>query len=212
MITGTYEYNQIIKKDFFDNYKNNCFANYSGDYLIYYCEKSDNFTIENLKNFPKIYFQHIEFNYTFELDYEDLFIEKNGKFWFLIVFDSYFDLDQWYFGNLFLQKYNFTFDIENKLIGFYNPNLPKIDNEQKEDEKGKDEENKKSNHDFSNNGMNYSVVIGLVIIFGIVFIIVGILIGKKFLNKKNKKKRANELDDNYEYNVSDDMKDPIINN
>ena len=210
VITGTDEYNQKIEKDFFDDYKNDCFTNYSGDYLIYYCEKSNNFTIENLKSFPKLYFQHIELNYTFELGYEDLFIEKNEKFWFLVVFDSYTQLDSWFFGNLFLQKYNFTFDIENKIIGFYNPNLPKANNEKKDDEK--DEGSKNETIGVNDHGVSYFVVICLIMVSGIVFIIVGIFIGKKILNKENKRKRANELDDNYDYNVSDDMNEPIINN
>ena len=202
LIKGTYEYYENIKKDFFDDYKNNCFTNISDKYLVYYCEKSDNFTIENLKNFPKIYFQHIELNYTFELDYEDLFIEKDGKFWFLVVFGNNFKLNQWFFGNVFLRKYNFTFDIENKLIGFYNPNLPKIDNDQNEDEK-----NKKN---YNNNEINYWMIICLVCC--IVLIIVLIFVWKKFLKKENKKKRANELDDDYEYKVNDGIKEPIINN
>ena len=209
LIISNYEYNKKIEKDFFDDYKNDCFTNNSGEYLTYYCQKSENFTIENLKKFPKIFFQHNDLNYTFILDYQDLFVEKNGKFWFLIVFESYYELNQWFLGNLFLRKYNFTFDIDNKLIGFYNPNLPKTDNNQKEEEKENNGEINKINND---NKMNYWLLFGLVAISGIVFISVGIFIGKKVLNKV-KKKRANELlDDNYEYKTSDDISGPIVNN
>ena len=41
-----------------------------------YCDKSENFTIDNLKEFPVLYFQNNELQYIFEFNYIDFFIEK----------------------------------------------------------------------------------------------------------------------------------------
>jgi hypothetical protein len=49
--------------------------------LQFYCKKGDNFGINELKLFPKLYFENTELNYTFELDYKDLFIEMNGRYY-----------------------------------------------------------------------------------------------------------------------------------
>ncbi len=57
--------------------------------------------IRNISKFPNITFVHKEFQYN--LTYKDLFKEYNGKF-----------------GKIFLKKYQFIFDSENRLFDFIN--------------------------------------------------------------------------------------------
>ena len=131
LINAPMSYFNLIKKYFFEKYlsENICKTEYSGELLILFCYKSDNFTIKHLEKFPTLFFKHDEFKYTFELTYEDLFTEKDNKFWFLVVFESYFDTDKWFLGNIFLRKYYFVFNQDSKTIGFYNLNFPRKNKE-----------------------------------------------------------------------------------
>ena len=65
-------------------------------------------------------------NYTFELDYNDLFILKDNKLYFLIGFNKRSSYD-WTFGIPFLKKYQLIFDQEREIIGIYNLNEMKND-------------------------------------------------------------------------------------
>ena len=181
-----YFYN--IKKDFFDYYisKNICKVYQGTEFRTFYCEKSDNFTIENLKLFPTLYFEHKEFEYTFEFTYEDLFIEKNGKYWFLIelsIFNT--DLEEWYMGIIFLRKYNLIFNQDSKTISFYNPNIQIL------------------NYD-SGKKLN-KIILTFYILFFIIFIIIiyiiYILIAKLLYTKKSSKgkNRLNHIYDSFDY-------------
>ena len=57
--------------------------------------------IRNISKFPNITFVHKQFQYNLTLTYKDLFKEYNGKF-----------------GKIFLKKYQFVFDSENRLFDF----------------------------------------------------------------------------------------------
>ena len=127
----------------------------------------------NTKNFPTLYFFHQEYNYTFELNGKDLFMTKGDKKYFLIVYD-YSNSSPWIMGKIFLKKYLFLFDDVNKKIGFYRK-LEKLDND--------------------NTLLIVVCTMGiLIIIFGIG----GFILGKKLYGIV-KKKRANELEDDYDY-------------
>ena len=190
----TYYYN--IKKDFFDYYINtNQCKNYIGsEYRTFYCDKTENFTIENLKKFPTLYMEHIEFQYIFELTYEDLFIEKNGKYWFLIALSSFnSDLEEWFMGIIFLRKYSLIFNQDSKTISFYNPNLPIINNN-----------NNKSENLFNKNIIAKYYIIIIIIIFVtiicvILYFIIRLYLGKKFFKLNKERKRLNHIDDNFDY-------------
>lgn len=188
-IIATPDYHYNIKNDFFNDYlsKNIChwYNNSKIDIEGYYCDKSDEFNINNLKKFQKIYFEHKEFNYTFELSYLDLFVEYNGKYWFLIVLMKGNE-DNWFFGSIFFRKYQFVFNPDSKMINFYDINIT--------------DEINIGNEDKNKNGkLMYFLVIFGIIISWIIFIVLGIYIGKYIYKKYNKKLRANELDDKYEY-------------
>ena len=133
-------------------------------------------------------------NYIFELNYKDLFTKKeDGWVYFLVVFDLTHDGIK--FGKPFLKKYTFTVDNDKNTISFYEL----------------EKEVKKSN----------LLVISLFIILIIFIIIISLLLiyGYKLLNKKTKvKKRANELEDNYEYMSQEKNENnkkielPLVNN
>ena len=183
LIYGPSLYYTYIERDFFNEYLslNICHKYLDNNIEGIYCEKSKNFGLENLKLFPTLYFEYIEINYTFELNYRDLFLEKDNKFWFLIVIDINTEIDEWYIGLPLLKKYQFVFNQDSKTIGFYNPDL-------------EIETNRNSN----SNSSNYILYI-IIFISWIIFICIGFFIGKYFYKKYKNKKRANELDDNYEY-------------
>ena len=172
-------------------------------------QKTDDFTIKILQTFPSLYFQHIDLDYIFELSYQDLFVEKDGKYIFLVI--ENYEGENWLIGTPFLKKYQFIFNEDSKTIGFYNPNMPKekeIDDG--EDENNSDTENKsdvvnpydddkhKSDisdetdeeiiHENNNGGMSTKTVVLIVVISGIVFISIGLILGK-IIFKTLKKKR-----------------------
>ena len=94
-------------------------------------------------------------------------------------------------GYVLLKKYQFAFNQDSKTIRFYNQNLKDDDKKDIEDEKDIDDKGIFNNKIF---------LIILIVISWIVFIALGFLLGKYLYKKYNKKKRANELDDdNYEY-------------
>ena len=146
-----------------------------------------------MKKFPTLYFYHREFNYTFELNYEDLFEEINNNIYFLVVKNiGNFDIDIWKMGKTFLNKYQFSFNQDSKMISFY-PHTNNYNYNIDEDEK-KNKENIKYNASY------------IWIAICITCLFVGIYIGTKIINKK-RKNRANELDDEYEYNYKTEKED-----
>ena len=115
-----------IKTYFFDYYikEGICKINEGIEYKTISCEKSKKFGIDNLKKFPSLFMEHHEFNYTFEFTYEDLFLEKDNNYWFLVALSSFKnDLEEWNMGIIFLRKYNLIFNQDTKTISFYNTNI-----------------------------------------------------------------------------------------
>ena len=132
-------------------------------------------------------------NFIFEFTYEDLFTNINNKFYFLVVFETKNVI--WHLGSPFFSKYTFVYNGEAKTIGFY------------KEIKNKEIQNKNQ----SNEKKEIKSNIVKIIIFLILFIIFIALVSfiSYFYGKNNNKKRkkiANELDDNYEYNPSNKYK------
>ena len=185
----SYYYN--IKNDFFNYYltKKICKIYEGREYKTFYCEKSENFTIEELKKFPTLYLEHKEFQYTFEFTYEDLFIEKKDKYWFLValsIFNN--DLEEWSIGIIFLRKYNLIFNQDSKTISFYNPNIP-ISKKEIETKNV----NKKKIKSY------FSITIPILIICVILFIVIIILFFFKIFKLNKDKKRLNHIYDKTDY-------------
>ena len=141
---------------------------------------------EHKSSFPKIIFQHNNFDYNFFFFFYCSFIEFKERYYFLIIFpeDNYHN-NNWYLGLPFLRRYQFIFNHDSKTIGFYNENV-KLKNETK---------SKNSNPNISYLRVIIEVGIGILLI---ALIIISFIIGQKI--SKQRKKRANELtDDNFEY-------------
>ena len=191
LVQAPQTYYTQMKSQFFKNYLSKRICNiYVGNgFESIYCDKSENFTEDNLKEFPTIYYQNNELQYIFELNYEDLFVENDNKFWFLVTFPTYYDIEEWYFGIIFLRKYNLIFNPDSKTISFYNPNLPIEEEEEKKS-------NKKNN---SNNSEIFKIIIIIIILLVIISIGLGFYLGRILYFNKKAKKRLNELEDSFEY-------------
>ena len=160
-----------------------------------YCDKKKYLTLtDNYKKLPTINFEgYLQINITFVP--KDLFIEKDNKLYFLIAYDE--KRDNWYFGNIFLQKYTVVFTNDLKKISV----LKKI-NFGDDDNSG-------------NNTLKIVLIIVLCIILsGLIFGFIGVKYGKDFYLKRRKK--ANELDDDgYDYvqkNDNGNKENPILEN
>ena len=121
-------------------------------------------------NVPNLKFISREGEFTFELDEKDLIYKFKGNYYFLIYFNSL--SDKCILGKPFFKKYQLTFDQEKKTISFYT----KIN-----------QLNKKIPLAWFLNG------IFLIIICILVYYIY------KFINKKMRKTKANELEENIDY-------------
>ena len=110
-------------------------------------------------------------NYTFVLDYNDLFKIYNNKYVFQVIFDSSY-AEKWRLGEVFQKKYRLFLDMDSNLFGFYTKN------------------NSKS-------ATFYFII--LILFLVIIIIILSALLYKNIIGYKNRKIRANELEENYEY-------------
>ena len=145
-------------------------------YESYICDDYEDFDITK---FPSIKFYISDADYILELTYKDVFQKKDGKVYFMICFNKKgYDLN-WNLGNIFLKRNILVFDMDRKIMGFYNPN-------------------KSYNNNYNNNN---SLLIIIIIIFTnifVLFILVIFIIIKCVKNKRPKK--AYELDeDDYDY-------------
>ncbi len=155
--------------------------------------KFNNFTIGNInfssficdlnldiKKFEDINFSILNFENAFYLSYEDVFIKYNEKYYFLIYFN--FEEDDknnfWELGEIFFRKFQFVFNQDSKTIGYYF--------------KDKKKENKTINFFFS---------LPWILLFFCFFIILFMGYVIVYLIRKNKfrKRRANELNDEFDY-------------
>ena len=137
-----------------------------------YCDQNFNFS-----DFKNLSFILNDIEYEFILTYKDLFIEKDDKYLFGIVFDNIDDKDKsyWIFGKLFMKKYQLFFDLDKKIIGLYR------------NKNNKGESKKKFN----------IIYIFLIIL---VLIVIGLVVAIVYLVKNKRKSRANELtDENFDY-------------
>jgi hypothetical protein len=157
------ECSKYFFKEYLDSYK--CFIdkNESG-YYFYYCDDDIDIT-----KFPTLKFEHKIWNFTFELNYKDLFVKFGNKYYLLIIFEKYYN-NLWTLGDIFLRKYNIVFDEGQKVMGFYHPS----------------------------NNKNYLIIIPIFIILTICIILLIYLYYKCFYKKK-RKIRNNEINDVYDY-------------
>jgi len=195
IIIGTTEYQKYFSNIYLKNYlKNNRCHNGTFNQRIYYIPQKYNYYYcddslynEMKKNFKQIIFKKVDFNEYFSLNFDDLFLRKNGYLIFLIIFkdSSYF----WYLGSPFLRKYQFGFDFMNKQIEYYKVRKENNPNTNNSESEGKNNQTK--------NNLRLLFKLTFIIIFSGLLILLGFIIGKKVYQIR--KKRANELNDDYEY-------------
>ena len=202
LIQAPNSYYYHIKINFFNEYlsKGICHIYTGNGFEAIYCDKSENFTIYNLQKFPILYLQNNELQYVFEFNYEDLFVELDNEYWFLITFPIFYELEEWFFGIIFLRKYTLIFNQDSKTISFYNPNLPI-------------EEDDNISPNISNNYKDNKliIIIVIIVILAIIFIGLGFYIGKIIYYNKGKK-RVNELEESFEYISKENNNEKFENN
>ena len=189
LIYGTSYYYNLIKEIFLDSYKKNCEKKiFKKNDFYYVCDNK-----LNLDNFPDLIFMYFDFNFT--LTKNELWRKFDGKYYFLIIFSEE-ERDEWVLGKIFFQKYTILFNLDAKKIGFYQ-------NFQKKNQK-----------DTNNHQKKFNLLVSwiLVIVLSILLIVVIIYIFY-YLKIKIRKKRVNELEDNYDYTAQNNNNEPIsINN
>ena len=186
IIIGTLELESELGYSFFNNFTKD--KNFFEDtfkpkenlyltYRFYYFDISLKETLYKL--IPSIKFESNELNYTFEITNDELFIMKGNYIYFKIIFPLTKQQDNFVLGRTFTLKYPFVFNPDLKQIGIYKKFI-----------------NKKKN---SNHSTLIKVII--IIIASILLIILGLKLGK-YLYGVKRKRRANELDEDYEYTQS----------
>ena len=163
----------------------------NGIYDVIHCNSS--LTIFG-RNFPKLNFEFKEQNILLSLTFNDLFQEIDEKYIFMVVFpENYYNVQHsfWYLGLPFYHAYQLVFNYDSKTIGLYLSNKK----DQVINEDGKNKTNSMINEEKRNNRSVKRTI--LEILFGICLVVVAYFIGKKI--NEQRKKRANELQDDYDY-------------
>ena len=142
----------------------------------YYAYICDDYPDLDISTFPEINFYISDIEYNLNLTYQDMFIKKDGKIYFMVVFDKNGNVF-WTLGDMFIKRNKLVFDMDRKILGVYDVNVK--NNSKKLETK-------------------YIIIIcvcGAIIIGLVIFILY------KFVWKKRKKK-TNELNDDYDYEAA----------
>ena len=189
-MVGPKEFYESIKENFFKKYieQNICQEKKISIYFYNYIECNYN-SIFKVNTFPNICFEHIGFETIFNLTYKDLFIvdKINNKYIFLIFYKEHYS--NWVVGPIFLRKFQFVFNEDFKTIGYYKSTdyFRGVDDVQRGEKQINNDEN-----------IKYAFLIILIFVFSFLLILFGMFCQKKFFNR-NRKIRANELEDNFSY-------------
>lgn len=181
IIVGDFEYRKYLlsKIDYLIK-EQKCFNNsirdfeYYNSLSFYYCKNDEEIKSKLFEIITPIYFYSKDFNYTFEIKNNDILKEKGSYIYIQILFHDI--IRKWTLGKVFSLKYKFIFNQDMKQIGFYRK-LKTI---------------KETPKDFT-----ILIKTSVIIVLSIILIFLGVKIGKIF--NKSRKKRANELVDEYEY-------------
>ena len=159
-----------------ENHCHKSIFKYSTDFTFYYCDKNPS-TISQIKtNFPSLKFIHQDFNFNFTITVDDLIVEKDDYFYFLIFFSNYQKYD-WRLGRPFVNKYNFMMDQDGKKVLFYS-----------------------EKEEISLPGVQSKSLVVILIILIIVFLVLGFVFARRIYKSKFKKP-MNILEDNFEYTI-----------
>ena len=202
LIEGDENYYYYITTTYFKGYikKKKCFLNEVYADIYYYfaieCDK-EQFGIEDMKKFPILSLVSIGFQKEFKFDYKDLFTETKYRYFFNIIFNV-FITKKWILGKPFLRKYPMMFNYKLQTIGYYNGEF-----------KTEPDTTKDDNVDESSKKFLYSIIFIIIFLLILTSGITCYYIGKRF--KKDKKKKANELDDDdFDYTPSKEIENHLF--
>lgn len=209
------EYRLYITEIFFREFINKdiCFLNkikLDEDYSTFVCDNSSKLFREKLENeFPVLKFQHYDLNTTFILNQYDLFTynylnKSDTNIYFLVLFSakegnynpqnpSKNEIVRWKLGIPFFKKYKFRFNADSREINYYEQFNTSIE----------EFKNQNSNKNLENPNKKLYLILGIGggVLLLIIFFVLGFLCHKKIIRLPRKKK-ANELDDEYEYSIN----------
>ena len=213
LIIGTLEYKNMIDDLYFNNLikSNICkidLVKYNNkNYYVYSCTALLFATF--VSPFPDedddFYYQEPVYHYIHFPSIEKLFEIKGDRFYFMIVFEcnSGSKNQEWVIGEHFIKNHIFSYDIKSQQLLFYNEKYPN-DNFERNDE------NEKSlGNDTSKKNKNKNIVIFLLVLGVVCFSFLSFYLGIKI--KERRKKKANELRDEYEYISESETKHNSIN-
>ena len=184
-IIGSYEYMKAIEKMFFKSYIDNQICRKKIDIVNgedvhrFICEKNL-FNESDKNNFPNLTFINLELNYSFIFKGNELFMEKDEKFYFMIVSKVGKDDGDWLLGRIFLYKYQFVMDNDNNLIGIY---------------KEKDNNNEPKDKNYT----MLIIILSILLINLIIALVVVIYYIRKNICKTRKRRLSEISDDDYIY-------------
>ena len=193
-IKGNTKLKNFLEKNFFKT--NLCYKDKVKDFDIFYCEK------EAIKNFKPIILElnskycSNNMNAKFEFTYEDLFVKNkyDDFYYFQIVFNSNGLYHDWILGKPLFKKYQMVFDQDRKTYGFY------LDNKF----------NENNNIEKNNNETSLKISWGIVCI--LIIISLGMLYAiHKLILRLPRKLKANELEENFSYELSNSKYNEIKN-
>jgi hypothetical protein len=191
----------LLKKDYYQSIINNLFNKYleqkiCSEFTPEYqlstisCNKKIFFEkTDNLKSLPSLIFQINQYNLNLTFTPNDLFRIEGDDIYFMVAYHSYKE-SQSILGLLFLKKYPVIFDDDSKLMKIMRIAYDNEDNDE------------------NNIGTIFKVILIIfliIILSGIIFGFIGLKYGKKIYQVR--KKKANELDDNYDYTEYKGKKD-----
>ena len=137
-IIGNNQFKKLIYESYFENLINNqicelelsnktifnkstIYINTNGSYYMFICDKEK--MNKFIKDFPNLYFANVDYNYTFELTYKDLFMEIYNNYYFMVLFpnnnEARSEFQKWYLGLPFMKQYQFVLNANDDTIGFY---------------------------------------------------------------------------------------------
>ena len=191
-ISASSNFREYFDKKFFNNYKEFCNYEIINKYYFYHCKENA------VKNFKKVVFYLYNKlpNHKIEFDYNDLFIQSKKDpsiYYFQIIFKN--STNRWVLGRPLFKKYPTVFDQDKKKFGFY------LQTGEYEVNDGNKE---------NNSNIPWSWI--LVIVLSIIVIVLGVILYKT-IPLIRRKKKANELDEDFVYESQNDKNEnnKIIN-
>jgi len=189
LIIGSTDFQKNFTKGYFE--KRNCHSesvHASSHFTIYYCTEESQFA-----DFPNITLKYPgKYNFTFTKD--ELFVKRGNRYIFQIVFQIFTEdvkVPSWKIGQIFFRKYSVFFKQEDRgyKMSYY------------------------LTQKFKPKGLSTQTIIIIVLSIVLGLLIIGIIVYfVKFFPKR--KKRANELNDDYEYKEEEkeEKKDKLMVN